>query len=283
MYNIAVIVNENIPEQLEIFLKTFREINKSDLIDYTFIITSTRFIRKYEGCRHELLQPYKNDHRLGFLNKLDQILTEKFDLVIVSYDMIFCRRSIVAWLTNLIEYTDEPWELCGSAITPPMFPLSMCQTIEFAPLIPKEYVTIDSGFYILNPRTVESDNAEFASQIITNDRYDLLDELVFNIRYDKKIVNQLICCNAIAYIDNLEDVKNANMNLYYKPVKDNTCWYFLKEYYDHASAAMQHDIKSILRTCEARLSIQQRSKESLMTQNIVVARLDKEEIYFTKL
>lgn len=283
MYKIAVVVNENIPEQLDIFLKTFKKVNNDDDIVYTFIITSTKFIKQYSGCQHDLLVPYKNDHRLGFLNELDKILAEKFDLVVVAYDMILCRKSMIDWFKKLINYTDSKWEICGSAITPPMFPLSLCQDVDFSPFIPKEYVTIDSGFYILNPKTVFTDNAEFASQIISGDRYDLLDELVFNIRYNAKIVNQLICCNAVAYISDFSNVKNANMNLYYEPATDNACWYFLDEYYDNASDILKHDIRSFFKKAWPKKVIEKRAKELLLNQNIVVSKSESKEIHFIKL
>lgn len=283
MYNISVVVNENTPEQLEIFLKTFREVNKSNLINYTFIITSTGFIRHYEGCQHRITVPYKNDCRLGFLYQLDQILAEKPDLVVVAHDKIFCRKSMADWFIKLIEYTDEEWELCGSAVMPPAFPLGLCQSVEFAPVIPQEYATLDCSFYIINPKNVESNNAEIAAQIVANSQYDLIDELVFNIRYDKKIVNQLICCNSVTYVNELDNVKNVNMPFYYEPLPNNSYWYFLDEYYKLASPVLQHDLRSFFKTVTSKEMIQHRSRGLLIAQNITVSQMVQEEINVTKI
>lgn len=284
MYNITVVVNENSPEQLDIFLKSFEEVNKSDLINYKFIVTSTNFIKHYTGCRHELLEPYKNDHRLGFLSKLDEILAYKPDLVVVAYDMILCRKSMADWFISLIKLGDS-WEMCGSALTPPKFPLKLCQSTDFLPVMPSCYVTIDAGFYMLNPQTVETDNAEYAIAVMGNDQYDLIDELVLNIRYNKKIVNQLICCNASAYVDNYEDVKNALVNLYYGGIIQSDSWYFLEEYYNRASKLLKHDIEPIFDKRLPKPIIAAKTKERLLAQHMAVSLLNSatNEINITKL
>ena len=62
--------------------------------------------------------------------------------------MIMCRKSTVDWFTSLIEYTDSGWELCGSALMPPQFPLVLCQEEDFAPVMPDCYITIAAGFLL---------------------------------------------------------------------------------------------------------------------------------------
>lgn len=284
MYNITVIVNENNPAQLSVFLKTFKQVNQSDKINYKFIVTSTKFITQYDGCQHEILTPYKNDHRLGFISKVDQILAAKPDLVVIASDMIMCRKSMVDWFTSLIEYTDSGWELCGSALMPPQFPLVLCQEEDFAPVTPDCYITIAAGFCILNPKTVQADNAEYALQLIGDDKYDLVDELVLNVRYSKKIVNQLICCPSDAFLTDFDKVKNALINLYYNDPVAPDSWYFLNEYYNYADDALKHDIKPHFVKLKNRKLIIDRMKEKLMNQHIAVSFFESgsSKVNFTK-
>lgn len=275
MLKVTVVVNENIPNQLELFLKTFKEQNSSDNIEYTYVITSTGFIRTYEGCEHRLIKPFNNDIRFGFVHILDELIAQKPDLIIIASDQIVCRRSI----SPLLQYLSvvENWEICGSAGSPGYFPMSALLSDPPAYIPLDTYMHINFRFCILNPKKLFTDNADYAQSIVMDDQYDFIDELTFNLRYTKKFVNQLICCQSTSYLLDFDRIYNYVVDIYYDHGVDDN-WYFLDECYEIAEGDLRHDIKPFLKKRIPKSITAAMSKQRLLEQHVTVMYTDVSDI-----
>lgn len=268
MINVSVLIYEKDESQLKVFMQSLLDHNNNKEVKYTFTVLNVSKIPEYENCNNELLQPYNDNYRFAFLNRVDQELKRTdIDLVLIADDRCFVRKSVDDICVGLMNTPYRHWELCGS-VRDPDFDVTLIDNAAFIPIV-AVFGYLDFGFVFLNPKTLKHNNTQLAEEILPEDVLLHPDRAFFNIEYDAKIM----------FTDLLIDEESYNLDFDHRVVLfdvDNLAYagkqvnlasqVYLKEYLNYVKTPLlRNKVKNMLYHASGFSFWYNETKERLMT------------------
>lgn len=284
MKNIIVLIYVRIPEQLTIFLESFKRVNNSGKFNYTFILVENNIKYDIDGCVGETLDQYDCDVRFRFLKKIDEVIAKQPDLLVIADERCFCRNSSEDIFEKLIAL-DNGWQIYGTPINPTFPVMHAVNNFDIAQV----YAHINFELAILNPKTMNTCNTEDADDLIPDDLNLYVDRALLNIKYNKKIIDaEFLSSDQCFAIDESSDaIRNICVDIFdiyaYRYEKNPLIQsrVFLDEYMQYATGNVLDKCKEIKKTTPPKSIIHQIHVDNLLklhTANVVkISKMIKNE------